>query len=151
MNFSVTALAGSISAELVDAPPRMLDKKIAMIVALTLLSATIVLGETSNVIVNGSGIVANTQPAIETELIIGHSGSPANILVITQANQYLFRGTVNSITETDGSTYVKLLVTNSTGTEFTANASTINLNTWKLEIVGKPVYVMTGHLQISPV
>ncbi len=130
----------------------MLDKKIAMVVALTLLSATIVLGETSNVIVNGSGIVANSQPAIETELIIGHSGSPANILVVTQANQYLFRGTVDSITETDGSTYVKLLVTDSiTNTQYPANASKINLNTWKLEIVGGPVYVMTGHLQISSV
>ncbi len=130
----------------------MLDKKIAMVVALTLLSATIVLGETSNVIVNGSGIVANSQPAIETELIIGHSGSPANILVVTQANQYLFRGTVDSITETDGSTYVKLLVTDSiTNTQYPANASKINLNTWKLEIVGRPVYVMTGHLQISSI
>ncbi len=130
----------------------MLDKKIAMVVALIFLSATIVLGETSNVIVNGSGIVANTQPAIETELIIGHSESPANILVITQANQYLFRGTVNSITETDNSTYVKLLVTDSiTNTQYPANAIKINLNTWKLEIGSKQVYVMTGHLQISPV
>ncbi len=130
----------------------MSDKKIAMVVALTLLSAIIALGGTSNVIVNGSGIVANTQPAIETELIIGHSGSPANILVITRANQYLFRGTVNSITETDGSTYVKLLVTDSvTKTQYLANASKINLNTWRLEIGSKQVYVMTGHLQISPV
>jgi hypothetical protein len=130
---------------------KMLYKKIAMVVALTLLSATIVLAETTNVIVNGSGIVNNTQNA-ETELIIGQSGSPANILVITQANQYLFRGTVDSIIGTDNSTYVKLLVTNSTGTQFTANASTISSNTWKLEIVGEPVpYVMTGHLQISPV
>ncbi len=131
---------------------KMLDKKIAMVVALALLSAIIVLGETSNVIVNGSGIVANTQPAIETELIIGHSGSPANILVITQANQYLFRGTVNSITGTDGSTYVNLSVTDSvSSTQYPANASKINLNTWRLEIGSKQVYVLTGHLQIVPI
>lgn len=131
---------------------KMLDKKIAMVVALALLSAIIALGETSNVIVNGSGIVANTQPAIETELIIGHSGSPANILVITQANQYLFRGTVNSITGTDGSTYVNLSVTDSiSSTQYPANASKINLNTWRLEIGSKQVYVLTGHLQIIPI
>ncbi len=130
----------------------MLDKKIAMVVALTLLSAIIALGETSNVVVNGSGIVANTQPAIETELIIGQSGSPANILVITQANQYLFRGTVNSITGTDGSTYVNLSVTDSiSNTQYPANASKINLNTWRLEIGSEQVYVLTGHLQIIPI
>jgi hypothetical protein len=80
----------------------VLDKKIAVVVALTLLSVTIVLGATYYVMVNGSGFVANTQPAIETELIIGHSGSPANILVVTQGSNYLFRGTVNDITDTDG-------------------------------------------------
>ncbi len=140
---------------------KMLDKKpAAMVVALALLGTTTVLGAT-NVIVNGSGIVAGTQPAIEAELIIGHSGSPANILVITQANQYCFRGTVNSITGYD-STHVQVSGTLPSGDAFDAIASTTNNpNIWKLQITGNigndvkcdlPVPVsltVNGHLQIT--
>ncbi len=128
----------------------MSDKKMAtIVVALVLLGTTTTALGATNVIVNGSGIVANTQPAIEAELIIGHSGSPANILVITQANQYLFRGTINSIIDTDGSTYVKFLVTDSiTNSQYLANASKTGLDTWTLGGINQDVYVLNGHLQI---
>ncbi len=129
----------------------MLDKKMAVvIVALTLLSTTMALGA-SNLIVNGSGIVATIREAPpEVELLIGHSGSP-NILVITVANVYSFNGAVNSITDTDGSTYVKFLVTDSiTKNQYQATASKTDINTWTLEI-NNDVYAVNGHLQINSV
>jgi hypothetical protein len=115
----------------------------------------------TNLIVNGSGIVANTQPSIESELEIGYNGSPSR-LILTQANQYLFRGLVDSIIETDNRTYVEFSGTNDIsppGTfnvndlQYSANASKIDLNTWRLEITyfdGSVLnYKINGHLQIN--
>jgi hypothetical protein len=139
----------------------MLDKKTAtVVVALMLFGAAVALGA-ANVVVNGSGIVTGTKPAIEAELIIGHNGSPANILVITQANQYCFRGTVNDITGYDP-TQVQFSGTLAAGGVFDAIASTTNdPNIWKLQITGDtgsggcsftaPVSLtFNGHLQIIP-
>lgn len=134
----------------------MLDRKMAVVVvAITMLSATAVLGA-SNLIVNGSGIVATTQEAPpEAELLIGHSGSP-NILVITVANNYLFNGDIdtNSITATDGG--VEFSGFDSVSNEqYSAKASKIDINTWTLEIIyqdGKVSnYKVNGHLQINSV
>ncbi len=144
----------------------MLNEKTAAVVgALMLLNATVALGAT-NVIVNGSGIVANTQPAIETELIIGQSGTPANIMVITQANEYCLRGTVNSSSiTTDDSTSVQFSGTLPGSGTFDAKASTTNdPNIWTLQILqitGNPsnavcrisaptTLTLSGHLQIIP-
>jgi hypothetical protein len=115
----------------------------------------------TNLIVNGSGIVANTQPAIESELKIGYNESPSR-LILTQANQYLFRGLVDSIIETDNKTYIEFSGTMnivSSGTyninnlQYSANASKIDLNTWRLEITyfdGSILnYKINGHLQIN--
>lgn len=132
----------------------MLDKKmVVVVVALTLLGATMALG--ANIIVNGSGIVAGTQPAIESELIIGQSGTPANILVITQGNRYLFRGTVDAVTSVTDNTDVKLLVTNiTTNKQYNADANKTGINTWTLEITnpdGSDLYnyILNGNLQIT--
>ncbi len=92
-------------------------------IGLVLLS-TLALG--TNTIVNGSGIVPGTQPVIESELIIGQSGTPANILVITQGNQYLFRGTIDAVISVTDNTDVKLLVTDIiTNKQYNADASVI--------------------------
>ncbi len=141
----------------------MLDKKlktkmVAVVAALTLLSATAVLGA-GILVVNGSGIVATAQGAPpEVELLIGHSGSP-NILVITAANVYWFNGVVNSVPDT-GSNYVEFSGTDSVkNTQYSAKASKIDLNTWTLEItylypdgsVSVSNYNVNGHLQINSV
>jgi hypothetical protein len=117
----------------------------------------------TNLIVDGSGIVANTQPEIESELKIGYNGSPSMlILTQTQPNQDLFRGTVDTIIETDNKTYIEFsgsMNIFSPGThnindfQYTANASKIDLNTWRLEITyfDRSVlnYKINGHLQIN--
>ncbi len=141
----------------------MLDKKTAAaVVALTLFGATMALGA-ATVIANGSGIVAGTKPAVEAELIIGQSGTPANILVVTQGNEYCFRGTITGVTGYD-STHVQVSGTLPTGDTFDAIASTTNdPNRWTLQIDGNnignnvkcdlPVPVsltLNGHLQITP-
>ncbi len=141
----------------------MLDKKMAaVVVALTLLSATIVLGAT-NLIVNGSGIVTSgivsTAPP-EVELIIGQSGSPANILVITAANGYIFNGNVTSAKSIDNS--VEFTGTFSgmngiTNEQYSATAHYINPNTWTLNITQTGItkngnelnLTVNGRLQIT--
>ncbi len=129
----------------------MLDKKMALVVAaLMLSSATMVLGA-SNLIVNGSGILATEQGAPpEVELLYNeHTGGP-KILVITVANSYSFNGVINAITDTDGSTYVDFLVTDSiTKSQYQAKASKTDINTWTLEISNKETHVVNGHLQIT--
>jgi hypothetical protein len=131
---------------------KKLDKKVAVVVvALVLLGTTMALGAT-NVIVNGSGTVPNTQPAKEVELIIGQSGTPANILVITQAQHYLFSGTIdsNSVTPID-STSVTFSVTDSKGYQHSATASKTGNNTWALTGINQDIPVINGHLQINSV
>ncbi len=124
----------------------MLDKKmVAVVVALTLLSATLALGA-SNLIVNGSGIKKGT--AIEAELLYNEYNGP-RILVITDANSYLFNGVINTITA-DGSA-VEFSVTDSiTGNQYRGSATRTNLNTWTLKIIdwGEESYELTGRLQI---
>lgn len=96
----------------------------------------------TNLIVNGSGTIANIQPPIESELKIGYNESPSR-LVLTQADRYLFRGLVDSITGTDNMTYVEFSGTmgyevgnyNSFDDyQYSANASKIDPNTWRLKI-----------------
>ncbi len=144
----------------------MLDKKMAaVVVALTLLSATIVLGAT-NLIVNGSGIVTNPSviPLViqnappEVELIIGQSGSPANICVITVAHEYFFNGNVTSANSIDNSVDFSGTNTNRTATEpYSATAHYINNNTWTLNITQNGItpdgnelnLTVNGRLQIT--
>jgi hypothetical protein len=144
----------------------MLGKKMAAgVVALTLLSATIVLGATS-LIVNGSGIVTSSTVTIDTqkappevELIIGQSGSPANILVITVASFYYFNGNVTKAIGTDNSVEFSGTDTygpdsNSKTTEqYNATAHYINPNTWTLNITHqdetKLNLTVNGRLQIT--
>jgi hypothetical protein len=147
---------------------KMLDKKMAMaVVALMLLSATIVLGAT-NLIVNGSGIVTNPSaiPLViqnappEVELIIGQSGSPANICVITVAHDYFFNGNVtNSSIGTDNS--VDFSGTNTyadkTTKQYNATAHYLNPKTWTLNITQNGItpdgnelnLTVNGRLQIT--
>ncbi len=132
----------------------MLDKKMAVVVvAITLLSATAVLGA-SNLIVNGSGIVATEQQAPpEVELLIGIPHGSPDILVITVANVYSFNGDVSSITNS-GSDHVsfsgKDRVKNK---QYSAIASKIDINTWTLDITYQDGEVLNfevnGHLQIN--
>ncbi len=140
----------------------MLDKKVVVIVVvLMLFGATMALGA-ANVIANGSGIVAGTKPAVEAELIIGQSGTPANILVVTQANEYCFRGTVIDITGYD-SNHIRVSGTIAGDGTFDAIASKTNdPNIWTLQITGDVVnngkcdipvtepLTLNGHLQIIP-
>ncbi len=140
----------------------MLDKKtVTVVVALMLFGAAVALGA-ANLVVNGSGIVTGTKPAMEAELIIGHNGTPANVLVITKANEYCFRGTVDNIIGYDLS-HVQVSGTLAAGGSFDAIASTTNdLNRWTLQITGNidnglkcgltaPVSLtLNGHLQIIP-
>ncbi len=116
----------------------------------------------TNLIVNGSGIAASTQPAIESELKIGYNGSPST-LILTQANVYIFRGTVDSIIETDNKTYIEFSgtmdiepfpgYTDFNDYQYSANVSKIDLNTWRLEITyfnGSVFnYKINGPLQIN--
>ncbi len=116
----------------------------------------------TNLIVNGSGIASSTQPAIESELKIGYNGSPST-LILTQANVYIFSGTVDSIIKTDNKTYIEFSgtmdlepypnYTNYNDYQYSANASKIDLNTWRLKITyfdGSVFdYKINGHLQIN--
>ncbi len=146
----------TISIELKKEAKKMLDKKMAVVVVLVLLSATTVLG--ANLIVNGSGIIATTQGAPpEVELLIGHSGSPNNILVITVANVYTFNGNIDANTITYTDRYVKFSGYDSAeAKQYSATASkTDNLNAWTLDITyedGEVLnYNIIGHLQINSV
>jgi hypothetical protein len=126
----------------------MLDKRIAaIVVVLVLLGTTMVLGAT-NVIVNGSGIVPNT--AIEVELIIGQGGNP-DMLIVTQAQNYLFKGTIdsNSITTID-STSVSFSVTYK-NKQYYATANKTGINTWALTGINQDIPLINGHLQINSV
>ncbi len=102
----------------------------------------------SNLIVNGSGIKKGT--AIEAELLYNEHNADPRILVITDANSYLFNGVINAIT-TYGSTYVEFSVTDSiTDKQYLASATRTDLNTWTLKITDwvEESYVLTGRLQI---
>jgi hypothetical protein len=150
---------------------KMLDKKMAVVVvALTLLSATIVLGAT-NLIVNGSGIVTNPSviPLViqkappEVELIIGQSGSPANICVITVAHEYFFNGNVTNSSSSIGTdNSVDFSGTNTNRTDktteqYNATAHYLNSNTWTLNITQNGItpdgnelnLTVNGRLQIT--
>ena len=153
----------------------MLDKKIAMVVAiLTLLSSTAAALEmTSYLIVSGDGTTSSlAMPCdwcIKEPVVVNLQISPPGMcwdlrcmlvngkLQLTQGGNVVFDGTVDSIVATDYSTYVVFSGTLADGITkgkfYSAIAgATKEPNTWKLKIcegVGCNVYEASGQLQVN--